>query len=224
MRPSLPTTIMSLAALALLPVLTAKPVAAQKTLFIQGTSVGIQNENPPTTLHVREVDADKAGRVIVRLSGADFYPQFEYENEATGKIWRVGLNNNNDFVINDTADVGVAELRVTPDGQIFTNGTQVHPDYVFEPGYGLMPLDDLADFVRDHRHLPKVLTSEERKRQGGIDLASFPVQLLEKIEELALYTIEQHEQIEELTRHTVEQHEQIQELTERLEALESLRR
>lgn len=212
MRQILPTVIMSLVAVALPPLLTAQqPIPpGQKTLFVVDTSVGINTNQPITTLHVREEDPDKADRVLLRLSGDDFYPLMEYENEMAGKIWRLGLNGSGNFVINQTDDILVAELRVTADGEVFTNGTQVHPDYVFEAGYELMPLEDLADFVRDHRHLPNVLTSEQRERQGGIDLASFPVQLLEKIEELALYTIEQHEQI--------------QELQARLEALESVQR
>jgi len=216
MKRILPATIMTLATFALLSVL-AQPVAAQGTFFVEGTSVGIQDATPPTTLHVRETDANKANRTIIRISGSNFFPQFEYKNEATAQTWRLGVNSSNHFVFNEAADLGVAELRVTPAGEVFVNGSQVHPDYVFEPGYELMPLDDLAEFVRDHRHLPKVLNGEERKRQGGIDLASFPVQLLEKIEELALYTIEQHEQIRELQTAN-------QRLTERLEALEGSRR
>jgi len=211
MRQIFPTVIMSLAAIALPSVLTAQSIPpGQKTLFVVDTSVGILTDEPITTLHVREDDPDKADRVLLRLSGASFYPLMEYENEVLGDIWRVGLNPSGDFVINQTDDLGIAELKVTADGRVFANGTQVHPDYVFESGYELMPLEDLAGFVRDHRHLPNVLTSEQRERQGGIDLASFPVQLLEKIEELALYTIEQHEQIKELQA--------------RLEALESVQR
>lgn len=206
--------IMTLTACAMLLALAAQPAVAQTgTFFVEGTSVGIQDATPAVTLHVREVDDAKANRTIIRISGADFYPQFEYENETTGKVWRLGVNSSNNFVFNETADLGIAELRVTPDGNVFVNGSQVHPDYVFEPTYELMPLEDLAGFIEENKHLPNVLNKKEREEQGGIDLASFPVQLLEKVEELVLYTIDQNEQIKELQAAN-------KELSERLAALE----
>jgi len=208
------TPLMILAACALLLGLAAAPAAAQGTLFVEGSSVGIQNATPSTTLDVRETDSAKANRTIIRITGSDFYPQFEYTNEATGKTWRLGVNSSNNFVFNETADLGVAELRITPDGQVFVNGSQVHPDYVFNPDYKLMPLNDLANYVKSNKHLPNVVNAEQRKRQGGIDLASFPVQLLEKVEELTLYTIHQNDQIEQLQAAN-------QQLQKRLEALEN---
>jgi hypothetical protein len=84
-------------------------------------------------------------------------------------------------------------MRITPAGQVYVNGTQVHPDYVFDPDYELMPLSALRSFVAENRHLPGVISSEEA--EGTIDLSSFPLQLLEKVEELTLYTIQQDERI-----------------------------
>jgi hypothetical protein len=40
--------------------------------------------------------------------------------------WRQGMNNQGDFVINDTADLGTAEFRIETDGDVFVNGTLVH--------------------------------------------------------------------------------------------------
>lgn len=214
MRNPLSKTFLAVVFCGFIAALAAQPLAAQGTLFVEGSSVGIQNATPPTTLHVREVDDTKANRTIVRISGSDFYPQFEYENEADGKIWRLGVNTSNHFVFNETADLGVAELRVTPDGGVFVNGSQVHPDYVFEPGYDLMPIEALHEFVQENKHLPNVLNSKERERDGGINLADFPVQLLEKVEELTLYTIQQHEQIKELQAANLD-------LAKRLEELET---
>jgi hypothetical protein len=77
------------------------------------------------------------------------------------------------------------------------------PDYVFAPEYKLMPLDELAAFVRKERHLPNVPNAEMIKSQG-LNLSRFPLDLLEKVEELALYTIEQHGRISDLAKENEE--------------------
>lgn len=158
-----------------------------------GTNSGQSGDG---TLHVRETDADLHDRVLVRIAGSNFAPQFEYRDGSTGSIWRQGMNNGGHFVINQMNDPGVAELRISPGGQVFVNGNQAHPDYVFEEDYELMPLTELERFVREKRHLPGVVSSEDAG--GKVDLSSFPLQLLEKIEELSLYTIQQERTIQEL--------------------------
>jgi len=189
-------------------------VSAQGTFFVVNGSAGIKTNTPQATLHVQESDSAKHNRVLLRLTGTSFAPQAEYEDGSTGVIWRLGVNDSDHFVFNETSDLGVAEMRISPDGRVFVNGSQVHPDYVFSPDYQLRPLEELAEYVRNNRHLPGVLTSEERERQDGIDLTSFPLQLLEKIEELTLYTIEQEDVIRALR-------ESNEELTKRVVALEA---
>jgi hypothetical protein len=207
-------TLLAFVALALLGIL---PAAAQTdVLVVEGTSVGILDSTPNTTLHVVEPDDTKADRVIVRIEGTDFYPQFEYSNTAAGtaNTWRLGVNPSNNFVFNHMADVPVAELRVSPSGQVFVNGTQMNvPDYVFEDGYELMPLDSLREYIEREGHLPNVYTEADRLEQGGVDIATLPLQLLEKVEELTLYTLDQHQKIEDLAT-------QNQQLLDRLAKLE----
>lgn len=168
----------------------------QDVVHVVNDGVGVFTNTPEATLHVFENSAATHNRVLYRITGADFSPQFEYQDGSTGDIWREGMNPNGHFVINQMDDPTVAEMRVTPDGQVFVNGTQVHPEYVFDGDYELMDLDALDAYVRKNRHLPGVVSSE--KAQGKIDLSSFPLQLLEKIEELTLYTIQQQELIQRL--------------------------
>lgn len=161
-------------------------------------SKGMGTASPEATLHVVEADDTKHSRVNVRLTGSDFAPQQEYEDGSTGAIWRMGMNPAGAFVFNQTDDLAVAELRVTAGGQVFVNGTQEHPDYVFKEGFELRSLDELEAYINEYGHLPGVLSSQQREKDGGIDLASFPVQLLEKIEELTLYTLQQQKELNAL--------------------------
>jgi hypothetical protein len=194
--------------------LWGQPLAAQTdVLVVDGTSVGILDSTPTATLDIFETDSAKNDRVMVHLTGADFYPQFEYTNQSTGKTWRIGINNSNQFVMNEITDLTIAEFKVTPDGGVFVNNTTQLADYVFDEGYELMPLDSLREFIDQNGHLPNVVTEAERQAQGGLDIARMPVQLLEKVEELTLYTLEQHDQIKSLMAEN-------ERLLERIEALE----
>jgi hypothetical protein len=71
-------------------------------------------------------------------------------------------------------------------------------DYVFEPDYELMPLDELREFVKANKHLPNVPSTADIAA-NGLNVQHFQGRLLEKIEELALHTLAQQELIETLT-------------------------
>lgn len=72
-------------------------------------------------------------------------------------------------------------------------------DYVFEPGYKLMPLENVEKFVKENKHLPNVPSAEEMSK-SGLDVVTSDAKLLEKIEELTLYIIEMNKEIKELKK------------------------
>jgi hypothetical protein len=87
-------------------------------------------------------------------------------------------------------------LKVT--GSYTVNTTTLNvPDYVFEPDYDLMPLDELRSFLLEHRRLPNV-PSAESVSKDGLNMTEMQLRLLEKIEELTLYTLQQQAIIDEL--------------------------
>ena len=93
--------------------------AQTDSLVVASTGdLGIQGSPTAATLHVRESDSAIHGRVLTRLEGSNFEPQFEYTNATTGKTWRLGSNPSGQFVINQTDDLGVAEMLITPDGVV----------------------------------------------------------------------------------------------------------
>jgi len=65
----------------------------------------------------------------------------------------------------------------------------VIPDYVFEADYKLMPLSEIEQFVKLHKHLPEV-PSEKEFQETGMNIGDMNALLLKKIEELTLYLIE----------------------------------
>ncbi len=68
-------------------------------------------------------------------------------------------------------------------------------DFVFEPGYNLMPLDELDRFVTTNRHLPEVAPAAVMESEG-IELSQMNAMLLQKVEELTLYVIELNKKIQ----------------------------
>ncbi len=74
-------------------------------------------------------------------------------------------------------------------------------DFVFEPDYNLMSLNDLYVYITKHKHLPDVPTEEE-VLTTGLNLAETNALLLQKIEELTLYIIDQDKKIDLLIEKT----------------------
>ncbi len=99
------------------------------------------------------------------------------------------------LMVANTTKVIVDSAGINVLGTIKSNGTTLLvPDYVFEPDYKLMPLQELAVYVEKEKHLPEILPAREIKEQG-IDLGAMQMQLLRKVEELTLYTIEQDKKV-----------------------------
>lgn len=70
-------------------------------------------------------------------------------------------------------------------------------DYVFEPTYSLMPLNDVEKFVKENKHLPNVPSADEMVEKG-VEVGQTSKMFMEKIEELTLYMIELKKEIEAL--------------------------
>lgn len=71
-------------------------------------------------------------------------------------------------------------------------------DHVFQPGYRLRPLSEVAGFIQQNKHLPGMPSANTMVRKG-LDVAVMDAKLLEKIEELTLYVIELDKKVAKLT-------------------------
>ncbi len=91
--------------------------------------------------------------------------------------------------------------KLAVNGSLFATSVKVRislwSDFVFKPSYQLMPLSEVAVYIKEHGHLPGV-PAEKDIIGKDLDLAKTNALLLQKIEELTLYLIELENQIKEI--------------------------
>ena len=79
----------------------------------------------------------------------------------------------------------------------YTTTLSAIPDYVFEPTYKLMSLEELRYYLATNKHLPNIPSAAEYA-ETGVDLGELNRLLLEKTEELTLYILQLEERIKRL--------------------------
>ncbi len=99
------------------------------------------------------------------------------------------------------------QIEAAFNGKIFANEVEVNsefwPDFVFTQNYKLLPLMDLENFIKQHKHLPEI-PSVQDVLENGIELGEMNALLLMKIEELTLYVIELKKELDDLKNHKSE--------------------
>ncbi|MCP4656030.1 MAG: hypothetical protein GY856_11500 [bacterium] len=188
-----------------------QPGAPTSSLTIRDTGyVGVGSWDPDDMLHV-----EAGGSVLpgIRIVNTD----------ADNDGWSFRVVDADEFRISKQSVSG-AEFKIDASGNVTIKGTltvrdgeadeETYPDYVFEPGYPLMPLAELRAFVEENRHLPEIPPASELTR-NGLNMTEMQIKLLEKMEEMTLYTLDQQETIRA-------QQSTIHELRARLTALEQV--
>ncbi|MEP5338788.1 MAG: hypothetical protein ABJL44_19110 [Algibacter sp.] len=136
---------------------------------------------------------------------SDFYiSQNNSIRDASGTIVHLP-----EFTIKPNGDIGIG--TTTPDSKLTVAG-KIHArevkvtidagaDFVFNDDYKLIPLQEVSQFIKEHKHLPEI-ASEKDMQENGLHLAEMNIKLLQKIEELTLYTIQQEKEILDLKNKT----------------------
>jgi hypothetical protein len=93
-------------------------------------------------------------------------------------------------------------------------------DYVFDPGYKLKPLSEVAAYIDQNHHLPDIPSAAE-VAEKGIGLGEMQAKLLAKVEELTLHMIEAEERNKRLEQENQKLVQETRGLRERLEKVEA---
>lgn len=101
-------------------------------------------------------------------------------------------------------------------GAIFQRGGVLHADYVFEPTYELLSIDENAEFMWDNKHLPSVPPRQvDAEGREVIELGAHRRGMLEELEKAHIY-------ISQLNGQLKSKDARIEVLEERLTRLEEL--
>src|SRR5262245_8925045 len=95
-------------------------------------------------------------------------------------------------------------VKLAVEGKILCEEVEVQlsqdwPDFVFEEGYELMPLDKVEKFIQLKKHLPDVPSAAEVESRG-VSVGQMQATLLKKVEELTLHMIAIEKEVTTLRR------------------------
>lgn len=110
----------------------------------------------------------------------------------------------NELRIGSGAIGGATGYKVAIDGKVIAEELRIKlsqdwPDYVFAKDYPLMPLEELAENISHHHHLPGIPNAAEVE-ENGILIGDMQKKMMQKIEELTLYIIDLDQQNKELRK------------------------
>lgn len=115
-----------------------------------------------------------------------------YTTNATPKGIRITAAGNVGIgMTNPTNALSVAGVISAKEIKVTTTGA----DYVFEDGYHLRSLDEVARYIAAEKHLPEMMPAKAMQ-DGGMPVAEVVTKQLAKIEELTLYAIHQQQAID----------------------------
>ncbi|GAE65909.1 hypothetical protein SAMN05421692_3417 [Chryseobacterium indologenes] len=84
-------------------------------------------------------------------------------------------------------------------------------DFVFESTYDLPKLEEVEKHIKEKKHLPEIASAKTMEKEG-VNIGSFQIQLLQKVEELTLYSIDQNKQLKQLKSQNENQQQRIEQL------------
>lgn len=176
------------------------------SIFLGG-NVGIGTSSPTSRLHVAgTVDANN-----IMINGGSSNRRIEHTspciNAGGDFIYADFWSCPNEFDFIDFRRGPTSKFRVTQGGNVYADGKILarevevtlasFPDYVFEPDYDLMSLEEVEAYIQQHGHLPNVPSACEVE-ENGLGLGEMNRILLEKVEELTLHLIALNKQLQEL--------------------------
>ena len=116
------------------------------------------------------------------------------------------------FSAADTVDIN---------GKLVINGSEVTPDYVFEPDYPLESIDEHAELMWENRHLPS-LPGAAKNEKEGVNIVQHQFGVLQELEKAHIYIERLHERLKTLQSEGSRKDDRIDEFEQRLAQLESL--
>ena len=153
----------------------------------------------------RRIQDGYASSISQDVNGAIHFKVVGFGNANSVIVDQTALSilNNGNFgkvQIGEVATPGNYRLYVekgilTENLNIAIKNTTDWADYVFDENYNLTSLEETEEYIKEHKHLPNVPSSDEMVEKG-MDVKKTNAMLMAKIEELTLYVIALNKKIE----------------------------
>ena len=181
-------------------------------IYRNNGNVGIGMNSPDVKLHVSDtikIESMNSPALVFESSNTHYDMFIEM---GTFKI--KASNNNIPALVVDpvgnvaigTTDIGENEesekYKLSVNGEIRAKAITVESewaDYVFEEGYELKPLEEVAQYIDKYKHLPGI-PAARTVQEKGLDLGEMQTKMMEKIEELTLYLIDMKQENDDLRK------------------------
>lgn len=107
------------------------------------------------------------------------------------------------FNIRSTGEVGIGTItpqgKLDVNGSIYQRGSQLHADYVFEPGYALESIDEHSKYMWQHKHLTAIPKARmDGNGQEIVDIGAHRKGIVEELEKAHIYIEQLHKRIKAL--------------------------
>ena len=165
---------------------TASPVNP-----VQVSATGGKGFALPNGFHMG-IDSGGNAHMELVTNGAVSYIDFLNDNTEDFDA-RIILAGNGDLRVDGPLPDPYIKVNFRVNGKIACRELEVSTaawsDFVFQNNYRLPPLDEVAAFISENKHLPGI-PSEKEVMKDGFNVGVMSSKLLQKIEELTLYMIE----------------------------------
>ena len=153
--------------------------------------------------HTNGTTWENASTRIQAVTDASLQAYIDFNPKGNQHGLALGVNDQEHFRMLSNGNVGIGTAtpgiyKLAVEGTIGARKVRVTQlawaDYVFEPTYQLLSLQQVEAFIKRYKHLPEVPSAKEVE-ENGIDIGENQTILLKKIEELTLYMIEQNKKL-----------------------------
>ncbi|MEO1517118.1 MAG: hypothetical protein AAFV95_18990 [Bacteroidota bacterium] len=205
-----------------------RPSASIEGIYIHD-HIKLANKNNKVTIYIPKTAFTAGGRLTVNsLTHGNNLPSNWMHGWLGDKdavpvaANQVTLSFDNQISSNNNVGIGTHDIpagyKLAVNGNIICEKVRVRqmvnwPDYVFEPDYDIMPLEELAEYLSTHKHLPEVPSAQEVEKDGFF-LEEMDGILLKKVEELTLHLLQKDSELKAIRKEMADLKKTLQQLSD----------